>query len=120
MMDMSLTEMETTSSDAGAEWDREATRFLVYELNALGVALLLKRGHVAARLIVEGQPMPIEVLSLLRKYKGALLQYLTTPPVVGRACAACGRVDQWVLSPIGLWTCDCYYRAELRTWPKDR
>lgn len=121
-MDTKLTKMETTSSNAdagaGAEWDREGTRALVYQLNALGVALSLKQGRVAARPIDRGQPMPIEALALLREHKKALVRYLTTPPVMGQSCAACGRVDQWTLCLVGVWVCDCYYRPELRTWPR--
>lgn len=116
MMDMSSTRTETTSSSS--EQGREETRRFVYALNALGVALSLKNGHVAARPITRGQPMPIEALGLLREHKESLLKYLTTPPVVAQGCAACGRVNQWVLCPVGVWVCDCYYRPELRTWPK--
>ncbi len=118
-MDTLSTKMETTSSNqAGAVRDREAARALIYQLNAWGVALFLKHGRVAARPVEAGQPLAIEALALLREHKEALLRYLTTPPVVGQPCAACGRINRWVLCPAGLWVCDCYYRPEWRTWPK--
>jgi hypothetical protein len=116
MMDISSTRTETTSSSA--EQGREETRRLVYALNALGVALSLKHGHVAARPITQGQPMPIEALGLIRARKEALLAYLTTPPEDTRPCAACGRPMQWTLCQMGIWVCDCYYQPELRTWPR--
>lgn len=95
---------------------RDEVRQITYQVIALGVDLSLKNGRVAAR-PRDGQPMPIEALVLLKTYRDELLEYLTTPPVETRPCAACGRVNVWTLCPMGVWVCDCYYHAELRTWP---
>jgi hypothetical protein len=96
---------------------RDEVRHLVYHLNALGVSLLLKEGRVAARPGGNGEPLPIEALTLLRAHKADLLVYLTTPPADTRPCAACGRSVQWTLDPVGIWVCDCYFHPELHTWP---
>jgi len=113
MQDMISTTAEITSSSS---LTRDEVRHLVYHLNGLGVSLLLKEGRMAAR-PAQGEPLPIEALTLLRAYKADLLVYLTTPPADTRPCAACGRSVQWTLDPVGVWVCDCYFHLELHTWP---
>lgn len=94
---------------------RDETRRIVYQINALDVALTLVDGRIAA--VPLNGVMPIEAHTLLKTHKEAILMYLTTPPKDARPCAACGRANLWTLDLVGLWVCECYYHPELHTWP---
>lgn len=105
--------------DQAAAWTitREEARSMVHRINALRVSLALENGCIAA-IPWDGPPLPGEARALLKEHRDAIYTYLTTPPKDTRPCAACGRPICWVLDPVGIWVCDCYYHPELHTWPE--